>query len=113
MRTSGQSGQTAYLPKVHNIFQYAIVAVPATERDLEFIQPRLECIRRNGQCQESRFQAPTGAVVVQMEDGANRDLVADDIPPIVIDTSVKAIKLNGQLVCYVPHALVHNTSCAA
>lgn len=73
----------------------SVIAIPAAQWNLEMIQPRLSCIRRNGQCIQSHFINPTGSVQAQFEAGPNIVRIADDIPPNVMDTSVKVIKLDS------------------
>ena len=49
-------------------------------------------------CITSSFYNPTGSIQVEAESGANEDLVTDDIPPNIIDTSIKVIKMDPDLV---------------
>ena len=51
-------------------------------------------------CLESRFEAPTSAIRVEFEDGPNEDRVATDIPAHIIDTSVRLIKLDTDMVSW-------------
>ena len=71
-----------------------IVAVPVDQWHLNMIQPQLKCVRRDKQCIESDFLSPTGSVRVEVEAGPNEDRVSDDIPPSIIDTSIRVIKLD-------------------
>ena len=44
---------------------------------------------------ESTFLVPTGSVRTDIESGNNADRVATDIPPHIIDTNVRVIKVDG------------------
>ncbi len=52
-------------------------------------------------CVESRFLDPTGSQRVEVESPPNEDRVATDVPPNIIDTSVKVIKLGGVAVSHI------------
>ena len=44
---------------------------------------------------QSTFVHPTGATPVEFESGPNQGRVETDIPPHIIDTSIKVIKVDN------------------
>ena len=46
-------------------------------------------------CMQSTFVHPTGATPVEFESGPNQGRVETDIPPHIIDTSIKVIKVDN------------------
>lgn len=46
-------------------------------------------------CMQSMFIVPTGSIRTDVETGVNADRVATEIPPHILDTSIKVIKIDG------------------
>ena len=49
-------------------------------------------------CISSSFYNPTGSIQVEAESGPNEDLVTDDVPPNILGTNIKVIKMDRDLV---------------
>ena len=52
-------------------------------------------------CIDSRFVAPTGTTKAEFESGPNVDRVETEMPPHILDTSIKIIKLDGSAVSFI------------
>ena len=83
---------------IFSLSQDSVIAIPADQWNLELIQPRLKCVMQNQQCVESDFQFPTGSKRVEVEAGRNQGLVASDLPPNIMDITVKTVKMSANQV---------------
>ncbi len=76
----------------------SIIAIPAEQWDIEIIEPKFQCVRILQTCIGSTFFSPAGSQKVEFESGS---LPASlEIPPNIVDTSIKVIKMDGNAVSF-------------
>ncbi|CAH1775060.1 unnamed protein product, partial [Owenia fusiformis] len=72
----------------------SVIAIPIAEWDINYLKPRLECVRQGTVCMEGMYSSATGAVKTEFESGENSGRVSQTLPPKIIDTSIKVVKLD-------------------